>query len=156
MYYDRTFNIPSMVQEIEDLQAKLDANGDDDEQRALQEDVTGKILWLCWCGICAEVDELLPKIEGYIRREVAVWHDLWKLCEVMESTTYRDPGDDQAHLRRIMFDAGAGTSKHDLWLAARAAEQAKWSGTARHTSTIDTHPGNPGSTSCQTPSTSVV
>ncbi|KAI6145873.1 hypothetical protein BKA82DRAFT_1003979 [Pisolithus tinctorius] len=35
-------NTPFMVQEIRVLQAKLDAAGDDDEQRALGEDVTGK------------------------------------------------------------------------------------------------------------------
>ncbi|KAI6001704.1 hypothetical protein EDC04DRAFT_1055334 [Pisolithus marmoratus] len=156
MYYDRTFNVPSMVQEIEALQAKLDETEGEDEQRVLEEDITGKILWLCWSGICAEADELLQKVEDYIRREDAARRDLWELRKVMNSTTYTDPGDDLAHLRRIMFDAGAGTSKHDLWLAAQAAEQAKWSGTARHTSTIDTHPGNPGGTSCQTPSTSVV
>ncbi|KAI5992020.1 hypothetical protein F5J12DRAFT_462164 [Pisolithus orientalis] len=59
--YDRHFNTPSMIQEIEALQAKLSATEDEDEQRALEEDVTGKILWLCWCGICTEVDEPLPK-----------------------------------------------------------------------------------------------
>ncbi|KAI6001712.1 hypothetical protein EDC04DRAFT_2789162 [Pisolithus marmoratus] len=58
-----------MVQEIEALQAKLDETVDEDEQRALEEDVTGRILWLCWCGICAEVDELLPKVLDYLRRE---------------------------------------------------------------------------------------
>ncbi|KAI5983011.1 hypothetical protein EDC04DRAFT_2915142 [Pisolithus marmoratus] len=98
----------------------------------------------------------MAQVEDYIRREDAARFDLWELCKVMKSTTYTDPGDDQAHLRRIMFDAGAGTSKHDLWLAARAAEQAKWSGTARHTSTIDTHLGSIGSTSSQTLSASVV
>ncbi|KAI6004990.1 hypothetical protein EDC04DRAFT_2785324 [Pisolithus marmoratus] len=54
MCYDRTLDIPSMVQEVQALQTKLNATEDEDEQRALEEDVTGKILWLCWCGICAE------------------------------------------------------------------------------------------------------
>ncbi|KAI6038905.1 hypothetical protein EDC04DRAFT_2689794 [Pisolithus marmoratus] len=58
-----------MFREIEALQAKLNETVDEDEQRALEEDVTGKILWLCWCGICTEVDELLPKVLDYIRRE---------------------------------------------------------------------------------------
>ncbi|KAI6004962.1 hypothetical protein EDC04DRAFT_2784504 [Pisolithus marmoratus] len=71
MYYDRTFNVPSMVQEIEALQAKLDETEGEDEQRALEEDITGKILWLCWSGICAEADELLQKVEDYIQREDA-------------------------------------------------------------------------------------
>ncbi|KAI6042385.1 hypothetical protein EDC04DRAFT_1000199 [Pisolithus marmoratus] len=69
MTYDRQLNIPSAIQEIERLQMKLDAAKDEDEQRALEEDVTGKILWLCWCGVCTEVDQLLPKVVDYIRRE---------------------------------------------------------------------------------------
>ncbi|KAI6004971.1 hypothetical protein EDC04DRAFT_2784717 [Pisolithus marmoratus] len=58
-----------MFREIEALQAKLNETVDEDEQRALEEDVTGKILWLCWCGICAEVEELLPMVVDYLRRE---------------------------------------------------------------------------------------
>ncbi|KAI6145869.1 hypothetical protein BKA82DRAFT_4162036 [Pisolithus tinctorius] len=64
--YDRHLNTPSMVQEIEALWKKLNATEDEDEQRALEEDVTGKILWFCWRGICAEVEELLPKVVDYI------------------------------------------------------------------------------------------
>ncbi|KAI6019108.1 hypothetical protein EDC04DRAFT_2739951 [Pisolithus marmoratus] len=58
-----------MSTQIEALQAKLNETEDEDEQRALEEDVTGKILWSCWCGICAEVDELLPKVVDYLQRE---------------------------------------------------------------------------------------
>ncbi|KAI5993800.1 hypothetical protein F5J12DRAFT_422256 [Pisolithus orientalis] len=137
-----------MIEEVEALQAKLDATVDEDEQRALEEDVTGKILWLCWCGICAEVDQLLPKVVGYIRRE----GNMKGLVTIAFITCSTDSGDDQAHLRRIMFDAGEGTSKHQLWLATRAAEQAKWS---RDTPAVD-DPGSVPSTSNQPPSASVV
>ncbi|KAI5998204.1 hypothetical protein EDD15DRAFT_302970 [Pisolithus albus] len=82
-------------------------------------------MWLCWCGICAELDELLPKVVDYIRREGNMKQGLQKMCSIMRSTTYTDPGDDRAHLQRIMLDAGVQVSKHDSWLAARAAEQAK-------------------------------
>ncbi|KAI6042415.1 hypothetical protein EDC04DRAFT_2660718, partial [Pisolithus marmoratus] len=58
-----------MFREIEALQAKLNETEDEDEQRALEEDVTGKILWLSWRGICAEVDEQLPKVVDYLRKE---------------------------------------------------------------------------------------
>ncbi|KAI5985695.1 hypothetical protein EDC04DRAFT_2827679 [Pisolithus marmoratus] len=58
-----------MFREIEALQAKLNETVDEDEQRALEEDVTGKILWLSWCGICAEVDELLPMVVDYLQKE---------------------------------------------------------------------------------------
>ncbi|KAI5984900.1 hypothetical protein F5J12DRAFT_62275 [Pisolithus orientalis] len=149
--YDGQLDIPSMIKEVEVLQAKLDATVDEDEQRALEEDVTGKILWLCWCGICAEVDQLLPKVVGYIRRE----GNMKGLVTIALITCSTDPGDDQAHLQRIMLDAGAGTSKHKLWLAARAAELAKWSGVTRLTTAMDNQ-GSTASTSTQPLSTSVV
>ncbi|KAI6143523.1 hypothetical protein EDD17DRAFT_1795641 [Pisolithus thermaeus] len=75
--------------------------------------------------------------------------DMWR------SATCTDPGDNQAHLQRIMYDAGANTSKHQLWLDARATEQAKWSGTNSDTPTMDNQ-GTTPSTSRQTPSASVV
>ncbi|KAI6038678.1 hypothetical protein EDC04DRAFT_3141285 [Pisolithus marmoratus] len=149
--YDRQLDTPSMFRGIEVLQAKLDETEDEDEQRALEEDVTGKILWLCWCGICAEVDELLPKVVDYLRRE-ANMRCLLYISSAILPITGADPGDDQTHLRRIMHDAGAGTSKHQLLLAARAAEQAKWSGTNRDAPAIDNQSTTP-STSSQTPST---
>ncbi|KAI6145914.1 hypothetical protein BKA82DRAFT_2284985 [Pisolithus tinctorius] len=146
--YDRQLNLPSAIEEVEALQAKLVTTEDENERRALEEDITGKILWLCWCGICAEVDQQLPKIVDYIRSEGNM-KGLFKISLAMGLT---NPGDDQAHLRRIMLDAGAGTSKHQLWLAARAAEQAKWS---RDTTAVD-DPGSAPSTSSQPPSASVV
>ncbi|KIO10783.1 hypothetical protein M404DRAFT_875267 [Pisolithus tinctorius Marx 270] len=84
---------------------ELDATKDEDEQRALEEDVTGKILWL-FCNLMG----------------------LWEIGEIIRGTFRTDPDDDQVHLRRIMADAGAGTSKHQLWLAARAAQLMNRSG----------------------------
>ncbi|KAI6118528.1 hypothetical protein EDD16DRAFT_986351 [Pisolithus croceorrhizus] len=72
MKYDRQLDARSMVQDIKTLQVKFDTTKDEDEQRALEEDVTGKVLWFFWCGICAEVDELLPKVVDYIRREGSI------------------------------------------------------------------------------------
>ncbi|KAI6038943.1 hypothetical protein EDC04DRAFT_1850707 [Pisolithus marmoratus] len=127
--YDRQLDTPSIFRDIKALQAKLNETEDEDEQRALEEDVTGKILWFCWCGICAEVDELLPKVVDYMRREGNM-KGFRKICFVVFDTMRADPGleDDQAHLQRIMLDAAAKTSKYELLLAARDAEQAKWSG----------------------------
>ncbi|KAI5985327.1 hypothetical protein EDC04DRAFT_1586944 [Pisolithus marmoratus] len=129
-----------MLQEIEALRTKLDETKDEDDQRALEEDVTGKILWLCWCGICAEVDQLLPKVVDYIRSE----GDMKGLREIFLVRPSIAPSDDQAHLQRIMRDAGTGTSKYQLLLTARAAEQAMHS------------QGITQSTTTQRPSTSVV
>ncbi|KAI6135388.1 hypothetical protein EV401DRAFT_1900065, partial [Pisolithus croceorrhizus] len=44
---------------------------------------------------------------------------LWQIYSI---TTPTDPGDDQAHLRRILYDTGANASKYQLWLDARATE----------------------------------
>ncbi|KAI6094061.1 hypothetical protein EDD16DRAFT_976308 [Pisolithus croceorrhizus] len=141
-----------MVEDIKALQVKLDATNDEDEQRALEEDVTGKILWLLWCGICAEVDELLLKVVNYIRREGAMSGLLYFSTIKPPST---DPSDDQAHLQRVMYDAGADISKYELWLVARAREQVRWSGTNRGTPTLNDQ-GTTPSTSRQTPSTAAV
>lgn len=149
--YDRKLSIPSTVQDIKALQVKLRAIKDEDEQRALEEDITGKILWLFWCGICAEVDQLLPEVVAYIRREGNV-KGLLEICEVNPPT---DPRDDRAHLQRIMLDAAANISKYQLWLSARARERAKWPGTNRGTPTVDNQATIP-SESRQTPSTSAV
>ncbi|KAI6038845.1 hypothetical protein EDC04DRAFT_1841205 [Pisolithus marmoratus] len=42
------------VQQIKQLKVYFDGTDDDDERRTMEEDITGKILWLCWGGICAE------------------------------------------------------------------------------------------------------
>ncbi|KAI5988500.1 hypothetical protein EDC04DRAFT_1440835 [Pisolithus marmoratus] len=152
--YDRQFDTLAKVHEIEALQVQLDATENEEEQRALEEDITGRILWLCWCGICAEVDELLPKVVGYIRGEGDV-EGLREIYRVMNQTGHIDPNDAQAHLRRIMLDARAGISKHQLLLAARAADQAKWSGATR-VSTIANTQGPTPSTSAPTPSTPMI
>lgn len=59
--FNRHADVSSMVHEIQGLQAMHNAIEDEDEKRALGEDITGKILWICWCGICSEVERLLPK-----------------------------------------------------------------------------------------------
>ncbi|KAI6123080.1 hypothetical protein EV401DRAFT_1301832 [Pisolithus croceorrhizus] len=112
--YDRQANIRSMVQEIAVLQAKLCATKDDDEQRALEEDLTGMVLWLCWCGICQEVEQLLPETVNFICKE-GMTDGLKDIGSIIRGIrTY--PDDNQAHLQRIMIDAGAGVFV--IWLFA--------------------------------------
>ncbi|KAI5992137.1 hypothetical protein EDD15DRAFT_1033661 [Pisolithus albus] len=152
--YDRQLNAPSVVQEVQALQVKLDTVEDEDEQRALEEDITGKILWLCWCGICAEADELLPKVVDYLGRDECM-EGLQEISLALLAVTLPcEPVDDQAHLRRIMLDAGARTSKHELLLAARAADQAMWSSATKSTVATDNQ-GPTASTSSQVLSVSV-
>ncbi|KAI6008833.1 hypothetical protein F5J12DRAFT_826126 [Pisolithus orientalis] len=124
--YDRLTNTCTVVEEIRVLQMKLSATEDDDEQRALEEDITGKILWLFWCGICTEAEQLLPEVASYIRREGNMKGLRMLQFLIIARKEYVELDDDQANMQRIMLDAGAGTSKHQLLLAARAAEQIKW------------------------------
>lgn len=129
-------DIHATLQEIEGLQMKLNATDNEGEQRALEEDLTGQILWFCWCGIFSEVEQRLLEVVNYIRKEEKstapedrdhVRQSLHAIGEIIMRTPNARMDDDVAHLRRIMLDSGAGASKHQLWLAARAAERNKWS-----------------------------
>lgn len=156
-------DVHSTVREIKALQAKLQVTRHEDERRALEEDVTGKILWFYWRGIWAEVDQLLAKVVNEIRNELNASlvprpHDahpgLLEITKFIKGARRMGVGDDIAHLRRIMRNAGAGISKHGLWLAAQADEQARLSSvlvsrnnpitstreTASSTSSLDTEP----------------
>ncbi|KAI5988158.1 hypothetical protein EDD15DRAFT_1387057 [Pisolithus albus] len=93
---------------------------DENEQRALEEDITGKILWLFLRGICIEVDELLLKVWRYIGQQT-ILGSLAVISMTIDHPT--DLGDEQVHLWRIMLDAAANTSKYQLWLDAQAANQ---------------------------------
>lgn len=121
-------DVHSAVREIEALEMKLRTAVHTDEQQALEEDVTGRILWFYWRGICSELDQLLTKVQDAIRNDLH--HNLpgWPLdplsgfCEIARITKgTRRIGvrNHTTHLPRIMRDAGAGISKHELWLAAR-------------------------------------
>ncbi|KAI6003165.1 hypothetical protein F5J12DRAFT_162893 [Pisolithus orientalis] len=136
--YAKEINLRAMLQEITVLQTKLDATDDEDEQQALEEDVTGKVLWLSWCGILSEVKQRLPEVVEYIQRDGDSMtpegrdrfrQGLREIGDIIKKTPHVHLDDDLAHLRRIMLDAGAGVSKHALWLVAQAAEQNKWSST---------------------------
>ncbi|KAI6104525.1 hypothetical protein EDD16DRAFT_264661 [Pisolithus croceorrhizus] len=95
---------------------KLDATEDEDEQRALEEDIAGMILEFCWRAISLEVHKLLSEVLDYIRKTGEVY-GLLKFGQMIERTLCPDLDGNQAHLRRIMADAIVGISKHQLWLA---------------------------------------
>ncbi|KAI5997738.1 hypothetical protein EDC04DRAFT_2796396 [Pisolithus marmoratus] len=127
----RRIDIHSMLQDIKALQTKIDAAVDDDEQRALEEDATGRVLWICWCGILSEVEQRLPEIVNYILREGNLMtpqrrdrlhQGLQEVGEIIKKTPHVHVDDDLAHLRRIMLDAEADISKYQLWHTARLAD----------------------------------
>ncbi|KIO00212.1 hypothetical protein M404DRAFT_772118 [Pisolithus tinctorius Marx 270] len=109
----RQANTCSMIQKIKELQVKLDEIEGGDKKRTLEEDLTGEILWLCFCGIHSEVEQTLPEVVSYIRREGQM-KGLFKIAEIMKRTPHPNLEDNQIHLWRILADTGAGVSKHQL------------------------------------------
>ncbi|KAI6106617.1 hypothetical protein EDD16DRAFT_1899369 [Pisolithus croceorrhizus] len=77
------------------------------------------------------------------------------IAEIIEKTPRADWGDNITHLQRIMLDAGAGVSRHELWLTARAAEQAKWRRVLRDDPIVDAQK-TALNTSPEAPSTSII
>lgn len=45
-----------------ELREKLLPARSDSERRALEEDITGKILLACWCGVRLEIEQVLEKV----------------------------------------------------------------------------------------------
>lgn len=99
----------SPLQDIMALQTKLDATDDEDEQRALEEDVTGQILWFSWCGILSQVGQRLSEVRNYIRSEGNsatpegrdhVRQGLSEIGEIIKKAPRVQSDDDPAHLRR--------------------------------------------------------
>ncbi|KAI6008042.1 hypothetical protein EDC04DRAFT_915072 [Pisolithus marmoratus] len=121
--------IRDKVQVIKTLQTKLDVMEDIDEQLALEEDITGRILWTCHSGLRSVVGHIPAKVLHNILENDEVY-DLMDRIKFLDeiSTVFNDalaelPTDDQAHLRRIMADAEADISKHQLLLDERAGKQ---------------------------------
>lgn len=125
----RNTTIKSMVEDVKALQVKLNTTEDDDEQCALEEDITGRILLIGWCGIHSEIEPVLAEAMEYIMKDETVSRAvlstrvgfLERFGRIFEEAIAEPPEQDQAHLRRIMADAKAGTSKHQLLLAELAS-----------------------------------
>lgn len=128
--YDKPASIPSVLQEIQVLQEILDAVEEDDERRALEEDITGKILWVCWRGICSEVQHVPAKVVDYILNEklgdtddVRTRTQCLTNIGMMFRNAFTGSGRhrlQQIHLWRVIDDAWSGTSKYQLLLDAKS------------------------------------
>ncbi|KAI6105260.1 hypothetical protein EV401DRAFT_599138 [Pisolithus croceorrhizus] len=133
----RQFNVPPTVQDIRANQVNLDETKDEDEQRA-PEDVTEKmdpVALLVW-DLCRRRRTVTEGCESHSerRRYRGQWRHmggphrnrhqqgLWQIYIIAMPT---DPGDDQVRLQRMQERA---PQKYQLWLDARATEQAEWSG----------------------------
>ncbi|KAI6097065.1 hypothetical protein F5141DRAFT_1150836 [Pisolithus sp. B1] len=119
-----TVHVRSSVQKVQTLQAKLQATEDEDAQQALEEDITGEILWFCWRGIRSEIDLILAAAVTYVRNDADECYraGLLEITEIIKRTSYISTNVETTYLRRVMHDAGIGVSKYGLWLEARAAD----------------------------------
>ncbi|KAL4080984.1 hypothetical protein J3A83DRAFT_112060 [Scleroderma citrinum] len=119
--------IRSNVQTVWELDKALSSLNDDDERRALEEDITGMILLTCWRGVRSEVEKALRKVVDLVVNDLAVDGGLGyarALCLRDIATIFRQvvdecPDNGQCPLRRVMQDAEKGTRKRDLLLAAK-------------------------------------
>ncbi|KIM62548.1 hypothetical protein SCLCIDRAFT_9137 [Scleroderma citrinum Foug A] len=55
-------SIHNSVEDVRILQEILDNIEDHEEKWALQEDIIGKTLWICFCAIHAEINQILPAV----------------------------------------------------------------------------------------------
>ncbi|KAI6143542.1 hypothetical protein EDD17DRAFT_1660138, partial [Pisolithus thermaeus] len=130
-----------MLQEIQVLQEILDTVKDEDEQRALEEDITGKILLVCCLGICSEVEHVPAKVVDYILNEKPGDTDdirtrTQRLTDIglmfrnayTSSEQYRLQQD---HLWRVIDDARSDTSKYQLLLDAKSQSMLQTSAALR-------------------------
>lgn len=97
--YHGQLDATSVLEDINTLRMKLDATEDEDEQRALEEDIAGMILEFCWRAISLEVHKLLSEVLDYIRKTGEVY-GLLKFGQMIERTLCPDLDGNQAHLRR--------------------------------------------------------
>ncbi|KAI6043175.1 hypothetical protein EDC04DRAFT_2891194 [Pisolithus marmoratus] len=117
----RHVEIPDMVEEIKKLQTVLDATKNIDEQLALEEDITGRAIPRLLPDLNQVLNSVLKEDKMYNLMNRVKF--LEEISKVFNDALAELPTDDQAHLRRIMSDAEAGTSKHQLFLAEQTREQ---------------------------------
>lgn len=123
-------SIRSLIQDVRILEDKLDNVEDEDEKRALEEDIAGKILLACWRGVRSEIEQILYRVANHIVTDARVERDgrkqrsklLREVGDVFKHATNDGHGESRGcHLRRIVVDAEENTSKYELLLTSRAA-----------------------------------
>ncbi|KAI6113092.1 X-domain of DnaJ-containing-domain-containing protein [Pisolithus sp. B1] len=124
-------SVQSLMQEMERLQAK-GAVGED-ELRALEEDMTGKILLASWRGTRFEVVQVLREVVDHVLKDREVSEQtlvnrakgLLIIGHIFKTTVPDESDEDRRELERIVAEAATGKSKH---LHLRAAAKARRDG----------------------------
>ncbi|KAI6107119.1 hypothetical protein EDD16DRAFT_1624121 [Pisolithus croceorrhizus] len=101
--------IRSLIQDVRTLEAKLDTVEDEDEKRALEEDIAGKILLACWRGVRSEIEKVLSRVANHVVTDATVGRDgrkqrlklLRDVGDVFKHATNDGHGESRGcHLRR--------------------------------------------------------
>ncbi|KDQ61404.1 hypothetical protein JAAARDRAFT_30838 [Jaapia argillacea MUCL 33604] len=122
--------VQSMMQEMEKLQAKGELT--EEEVRALEMDVTGKIMLASWRGTRFEVVQVLREVVENVLHESDVSETvlmnrakgLLTMGAIFKSTVPDETDEERRELERMVAEAAAGKSKHHQ-LRQMAREQAR-------------------------------
>lgn len=125
-------SVQSLMQEMERLQAKGEVG--EDELRALEEDMTGKILLASWRGTRFEVVQVLREVVDHVLKDREVSEQtlvnrakgLLIIGHIFKTTVPDESDEDRRELERIVSEAATGKSKHHhLRTAAKARRDGK-------------------------------
>jgi len=124
--------VQQMIQEMEKLQAKGELGEDD--MRALEMDVTGRIMLASWRGTRFEVVQVLREVCEHVLKDreasdVVLLNrakGLLIIGAIFKSTVPDESDEERRELERMVAEAAAGKSNHHQRQAdARAAAKAK-------------------------------
>ncbi|EJF59058.1 DnaJ-domain-containing protein [Dichomitus squalens] len=121
--------VQQMIAEMEKLQARGELG--EEELKALEEDVTGKIMLASWRGTRFEVSQVLREVVDRVLKEQGVSDQvlynrakgLLLIGAVFKSTVPDESDQDRRELERMVAEAAAGKSKHHQLRAAQRARR---------------------------------
>ncbi|EPT02931.1 hypothetical protein FOMPIDRAFT_1022583 [Fomitopsis schrenkii] len=121
--------VQQVMQEMEKLQAKGEIP--EDELRALEEDVTGKIMLASWRGTRFEVVQVLREVVDNVLKDhdasdQVLYHrarGLLLIGAIFKSAHPDESDAERRELERMVAEAASGKSKHQHLRQARAKQQ---------------------------------
>ncbi|KAH9913559.1 DnaJ-domain-containing protein [Epithele typhae] len=111
--------VQQTIQEMERLQAKGELG--EEELKALEEDVTGKIMLASWRGTRFEVSQVLRDVVDHVLYNRA--KGLLLIGAVFKSTVPDESDEERRELERMVAEAATGKSKHHQVRAAQRARK---------------------------------
>jgi curved DNA-binding protein CbpA len=122
-------SVQSLMQDMEKLQAKGEVT--EEELRALEQDMTGKILLASWRGTRFEVVQVLREVVEHVLKDRVSEQILFNranglliIGQIFKATTPDESDEDRRELERMVAEAATGKSKHEQ-LRTQAAKARK-------------------------------